>query len=150
MRNTWTSRVGLGACSLLAVLLLSDASWARPKVTTYVTCKCTCRAEDELGKTHEGTSGALQFTESSANQCLLRKCTVGRLQGYARDCSVTEHTNSVTLPPGFTPGVLQQQPTTPGGMRAPTTGTIMPRSVEGEQPTAPAPSQPAPASGTSK
>ena len=133
MRNTWTSIAGLGACSLLGVLLLSDPSWARPKKSTYVTCKCTCEAEDVLGKIHYG---AAQFTESSDDRCLFHKCTVGsqRLEGTTRNCSVTEHENRLTLPPGGLPGVLQQTPTTPGGMRAPTTGTIMPRGIEGKPP----------------
>jgi hypothetical protein len=52
MRNTWTSIAGLGVCSLLGVLLLSDTGWAAPKKdSTSVTCKCTCAWEDELGKT---------------------------------------------------------------------------------------------------
>ena len=52
MRHAWTSIVGLGACSLLGVLLLSDASWAAPKKgSTYLQCRCTCAAEGELGKT---------------------------------------------------------------------------------------------------
>ena len=136
MRNTWTSIGGVAACSLLGVLLLSDASWARPKITTYVTCKCTCEAEDVLGKIHYGEA---QFTESSSDRCVFHKCTVGsqRLEGKTRNCSFTEHENRLTLPPGGLPGVLQQEPTTSGGMGAPTTGTIMPRSVEGEQPTVP-------------
>ena len=148
MRNTWTSIIGLGACSVLGILLLSDPSWARPKKTNYVTCKCTCRAEDELGKVHEGRPGALQFTEASANGCLLMKCKIGRLEGNARNCSVTEHSKSVTLPPGFIPGGLQQTTPTPGGMRAPTTGTTIPRGIEGDpssQPAAGAPNESAPA-----
>jgi hypothetical protein len=147
MRNTWTSIVGLGACSVLGVLLLSDASWAKPKKSSYVTCKCTCEAEDVLGKIHYGEA---QFTESSDDRCLFHKCTVGsqRLEGTTRNCSVTEHPASMRLPPGFTPGVLQQATPTPGGMRAPTTGTIMPRGIEGDpssQPAAEAPNESAPA-----
>jgi hypothetical protein len=146
MRKTWTSIAGLGACSLLGVLLLSDASWARPK-QTYFTCRCTCQAEDVLGKIHEG---AAQFTESSAERCVGHKCTVGsqRLEGTTSNCNYTEQSGSLQLPPG---GVLQQTPTTPGRMRAPTTGMIKPRGVEGEPPASPAPSAPMePSNGTTK
>jgi hypothetical protein len=147
MRNTWTSIACLGACSLLGVLLLSDASWARPKKSTYFSCKCTCQAEDVLGKIHEG---AAQFTESSDERCVGHKCTVGsqRLEGTTRNCTTTELSRSLQLPPG---GVLQRTPTTPGGMRAPTTGMITPRGVEGEPPASPAPSAPMePSNGTTK
>ena len=135
MRTTWTSIAGLGACSLLAVLLLSDASWAEPKKSTYWTCKCTCEAEDVLGKMHYG---AAEFTESSETRCLFHKCTVGsqRLEGVTRNCSTTEHSKILQLPPGGVQGNLQQTPITPGAMRAPTGGTIMPRGVEGKQPDA--------------
>jgi hypothetical protein len=131
MRNAWTSIAGLGACSLLGVLLLSDASWAAPKKSTYWTCKCTCEAEDVLGKIHYG---AAQFTESSESRCLFHKCTVGsqHLEGTTRNCSTTEHANIVPLPPGGLPGVLQQTPTAPGAMRGTTPGLVMPRGVEGE------------------
>jgi hypothetical protein len=114
MRNTWTSIAGLGACSLLGVLLLSDASWAAPKKDSYVTCKCTCEAEDVLGKIHYG---AAQFTESSITRCLFHKCTVGsqHLEGTTRNCSYTEHSKILQLPPGSLQGEFQQTPTTPGG-----------------------------------
>lgn len=140
MRNSWISITGLGVCSLLGVLLLSDPSWARPKKTNYVTCKCTCRAEDVLGGVHEGRPDALVFTEASATDCLKMTCKIGNLQGNARNCSVTEHSKSLTLPPGgVVPGVLQQTPTTSGEMGAPPTGTIKRRAVEGEQPAETAP-----------
>jgi hypothetical protein len=149
MRNTWTSIAGLGVCSLLGVLLLSDAAWAVPK-KYYVTCKCTCEAEDVLGKIHYG---AAQFTESSIDRCVGHTCTVGsqRWEGTTRNCSFTEHEKILQLPPGGVQGELQQTPTTPGGMRAPTTGTILRRGVEGEQPAEPAPSeQTEPSSGATK
>ena len=149
MRNTWTSIAGLGACSLLGVLLLSDASWAAPK-KYYVTCKCTCEAEDVLGKIHYG---AAQFTESSIGACVGHTCTVGsqRLEGTTRNCNFTEHNTILQPPPGGLPGVLQQTPTTPGGMRAPTSETILRRGVEGKQPAKPAPSeQTEPSSGATK
>lgn len=149
MQTTWTSIAGLGACSLLTVLLLSDASWAAPK-ESYVTCKCTCEAEDVLGKIHYGDA---QFTESSITGCLFHKCTVGsqRLEGKTRNCSYTEHSKILQLPPGGIQGDLQQTPTTPGGMRGPTTGKVTPRGIEGEQPVEPAPSeQTGPSSGTTK
>src|SRR5262245_35050856 len=116
MRNAWTSLLGLGACSFLGVLLLSDVSWAAPKKgSTYLLCKCTCRAEDELGKIHDGPSNGYWFT-TSGGQCLGAKCKVGRLEGSTRDCLVTEKSESS----------LQQTPTTPGAIQR--------RGVEGEQP----------------
>jgi hypothetical protein len=126
MRTTWTSIAGLGACSLLGVLLLSDASWAAPK-NYYVTCKCDCEAEDVLGNK---LTGPAQFTESSITRCLFHKCTVGsqRWEGTTRNCSFTEHTSIL---PGITPGVQLEPSTATGGVRAPTTGTILRRGVEG-------------------
>lgn len=50
MRKTSASMVGLGVCGLLAILLWSEASWAKPKKSTFLLCKCTCRADDVLGK----------------------------------------------------------------------------------------------------
>ena len=137
MRNTWTSLVGLGACCIFSVLLLSDVSWALPK-KTYWSCKCSCRWVDELGKEHFGPTGGVQFTESSLENCLGHNCTTttptGTHQGTTRDCMGTEHENTISVPPGGVQGTLQQTPTTPGGMRAPIPGTIQRRGVEGEAP----------------
>lgn len=139
MRHPWTSLVGLGTCSLFSVVLLADDSWARPKKpTTYWSCKCTCMWEDELGKEHFGPSGAVQFTESSLERCLGHKCTTttgtGIKQGTTRDCTGTEKQMTMRIPPGGIHGQVQQTPTPPGTMRAPT-GGVMRRGVEGEQPT---------------
>lgn len=133
MRNAWRfSIAGLGACSLLGVLLLSDASWAAPKKgSTYLLCKCTCKAEDELGKPVDGPSQGFWFT-TSGGQCLGKTCNVGRLEGSTRDCIVIEKSESVRIPQGD----LQQTPAAPGTMRAPTGGSIIRRGVEGEQPPA--------------
>jgi hypothetical protein len=129
MRHAWTSIVGLGACSLLGVLLLSDAGWAAPKKgSPYLLCKCTCRAEDELGKIHDGPSNGYWFT-TSGGQCLGATCKVGRLEGSTRDCLVTEKSESSLQQ---TP---KQTPTRPGGMVSPTPGAIQRRGVEGEPPT---------------
>lgn len=90
MRHAWTSVVGLGACSLLGFLLLSNVSWAAPKKgSTYLQCRCTCQAEDELGKIHYGPSQGYWFT-TSGGQCLGKKCEVGRLEGSTRDCKIVE------------------------------------------------------------
>ena len=134
IRGPWLPTAGLGICSLFSVLLLSDVSWAAPKKGSYVTCKCTCEAEDVLGKKHYG---AAQFTESSTDRCLFHKCTVGsqRLEGVTRNCGVTEHSGSLSRTPGGVQGQFQQTPATPGGMAGPAPGTIMRRGVEGEQPT---------------
>jgi hypothetical protein len=130
MRNAWTSLVGLGTWSFLGVLLLSDVSWAAPKKgSTYLLCKCTCAAEDELGKTHYGPSHGYWFT-TSGDQCQGAKCKVGRLEGLTRECLVAEKSESV-VPQGS----LQQTPTRPGGMVSPTPGAIQRRGVEGEPPT---------------
>ncbi len=140
MQHSWTSLVGLGACSLFSVVLLADDSWARPKKpTTYYECKCTCMWEDELGKEHFGPSGAVQFTESTGERCLGHKCTTntgtGIKQGTTRDCRVTEKSNQMRIPPGGIHGQVQQTPTPPGTMRAPIPGTIHRRGIEGEEPT---------------
>lgn len=138
MRYSWTSLVGLGACCLFSILLLSDISWARPKKPgTYWACKCACRWEDELGKEHFGPSGAVQFNESSLERCLGHKCTTntatGTKQGTTRDCTATEHTKSANIPSGNLPTLQQQTPTTPGRVPAPAAGTIQRRGVEGDQ-----------------
>ena len=140
MRHVWSSMAVVGG-SLLGVLLLSDVGLTAPKKgSTYLLCKCTCTAEDELGKTHYGPSQGLWFT-TSGGQCLGTKCTVGRLEGSTRDCLVTEKSESANVPPGSLQGEFQQTPTTPGGMRGPTTGTILRRGVEGEAST-PSPTEP--------
>ena len=142
MQNTRTSIAGLALCGLLAVLLLPETSWAKPTKDTYLLCKCTCRAEDELGKLHYGSANGIWYTTSGDACTLFHKCTVGRLEGIATDCLGTEHSNSVRIPPGSIQGEFQQTPSTPGAMQGPASGTILRRGVEGEQPadTAPAPS----------
>lgn len=138
MRHPWTVLVGLGACCLFSVVLLADDSWAKPKKTTYWSCKCTCRWVDELGKEHFGPSGAVQFTESSLEHCLGHTCTTttntGTHTGTTRDCMGTEHEQTIRVPPGGVHGQLQQTPAPPGTMRAPI-GGVMRRGVEGEQAT---------------
>ena len=105
MRHAWTSKAGLGACSVIAVLLLSSASWAEPKQTVFA-CKCTCRYEDVLGNEHFGPSGAVAVTESSAEKCLGHACTVttkdGTFSGTTRDCTFTEK-SAVSVPTGSLP-----------------------------------------------
>lgn len=86
----------------VTVLPLSDVSWAKPK-GTYLLCKCTCTAEDELGKTHYGPSNGYWFT-TSGDQCLGKKCKVGNLEGSTRDCLFTEHSENVHVPPGSVQG----------------------------------------------
>lgn len=140
MRYSWTLPVGLGVCCFFGLVLLSDVGWAKPKKTTYWSCKCTCRWVDELGKEHFGPTGAVQFTESSLERCLGHTCTTttntGTHSGTTRDCMGTEREQTIRLPPGGVHGQLQQTPTpTPSGtMRAPT-GGVRQRGVEGEQPT---------------
>jgi hypothetical protein len=136
LRGAWLPTAGLGICSLLSVLLLSDVSWAAPKKgNTSVTCRCTCMYQDELGKVHYGPSQGVQFTESTGERCLGHACNSGSYSGSTRDCLFTENSNQMRVPPGGVQGQLQQTPTTPGGMAGPAPGTIMRRGVEGEQPT---------------
>jgi len=142
MRHVWTSIAGLGVCSLLGVLLLSDVSWAAPKGTiTY--CKCACRGEDALGKTVE-TKEVVQFTTTDG-QCLFKNCKVGLMEGTTRSCYVSDQPMHLAVPPGQLP---QLQPTTPG-MGGPTPG-IMRRGIEGEsaEPEPGAPTSPEQPSGT--
>lgn len=123
MRNSWNSMAGLAACGFLAVVLLPDAGWARPKGKTYLLCKCTCRAEDELGKLHYGSSNGISYTTDSDSCDSFHKCTVGRLEGIATDCLGTEKQG---LTSGVTPqGVLERNPTAPGGVRGTTSGTVL-------------------------
>src|SRR5437867_4027054 len=110
MRHAWIPIAGLGACSVLAVLVLSNVSWAAAK-QTIVSCKCTCQFEDELGKPHYGQEDAVAFTASSLENCLNHPCTAsvptGTYTGVTRNCTGTEK-SAVRVPPGGVPaGVLQ-------------------------------------------
>ena len=90
MRKTWTSIIGLGACGLFGVLLSSDASWALAKKgSTWLLCKCTCRADDVLGKHHYGTYHGVWYTTSHDACDVFPTCTVGatHLEGIATDCT---------------------------------------------------------------
>jgi hypothetical protein len=144
MRNAWTSIAGLGACSLLVILLLSNISWAVQKGTiTY--CKCACRGEDVLGKTVE-TKEVVEFTTTDG-QCLFKKCKVGLMEGTTRSCYVSDQPMHLAVPPGELP---QLQPTTPG-MGRPTPGILRRDIEEGTQspePTPGAPTSPEQPSGT--
>ena len=135
IRGTWLPIAGLGICSFLSVLLLSDVSWAAPKKGKSVTCKCTCMYQDELGKVHYGPSQGVQFTASSGESCLGHSCKSGSYSGSTRDCLFSENPNQMRVPPGGVQGQLQQTPTAPGGLSGPAPGTIMRRGVEGDQPT---------------
>ncbi|BCA53043.1 hypothetical protein W02_01830 [Nitrospira sp. KM1] len=133
MPTAWIVRASLVAGSLLAVLIVSNDGWAKPKKgSTYWACKCACRYVDSTGKEHFGPSGAVQFTESSLEACLGHACTTGGHSGTTRDCTGTEHTQAINVPPGSLQQ-LQPQTTTPGRMPAPASGTIQRRGVEGEQ-----------------
>jgi hypothetical protein len=138
MQNSRISMIGLGACCLFSVLLLSDDSWARPKKPPTIACTCTCRWEDVLGKEHFGPTDAVRFTESSLERCLGHKCTVttptGTYSGTTRNC-IGKEQSGISRIPQTMPGTLQQTPTTPGLLPVPATGEVQRRSVEGEQPT---------------
>ena len=134
MRNGWTSKAGLGACSVIAVLLLSNVSWAQQPKATIFSCKCTCRFLDELGKEHFGPSGAVAFTESSLESCLGHSCTVqaktGTYSGTTRDCTATEKTGirgtggTTTIQPGTVLQSATTSTTLGSGVNIP--GTIQP------------------------
>ncbi|HEY3196676.1 MAG TPA: hypothetical protein VGJ57_01585 [Nitrospirales bacterium] len=136
MRHTWISITGLGVCSLLGVLFLSDVSWALPKKTTTF-CSCSCKGEDVLGKPVETKPDTVQFSTTDG-QCLFKKCKVGLMEGTTRWCSFEERPQQLAVPPGELP---QLQPTTPG-MGRPTPG-IMRRDIEeGTQSPEPTPGAP--------
>ena len=77
MRHEWTSKAGLGVCSVIFFTVLTNVSWAKPKQTdyliaqqaprptTYYACKCTCMWKDAQGKEHFGIEDAVEFTEST-------------------------------------------------------------------------------------
>ncbi len=141
-RGRWLLLAGTGLCTVLSLVLQADNSWARPKKTTYWSCKCTCRWVDTLGKEHFGPSGAVQFTESSLEACLGHSCTTttptGTHPGTTRDCMGTEKQTQMTLPPGAVQGQLQPAQPAPGRVPGPVPvvpGTIMRRGVDGDQPT---------------
>jgi len=102
IQKNWTLVAGLGVFSLLGLVLSSDVTGAKPKGTSsWLLCKCTCRAEDELGKVHEGPSSGVWYTTSHADCDVLTTCKVGRLDGLARDCTGTQQSGvrGVANPP---------------------------------------------------
>jgi hypothetical protein len=100
MRKTWTSTVGLAACGLFGVLLWSDSSWALPKKSTYLLCKCTCRATDAAGKHHYGSANGIWYTTSGDDCTSFHKCKVGNLEGIATDCTGKEKSATSRAPSG--------------------------------------------------
>jgi hypothetical protein len=90
LRKRCTLIAGLGACGLLGAILWPDPTWALPKKSTWLWCKCTCRADDELGKHHYGSTGGISYTTSHDSCDAFHKCKVGLLEGIATDCLGTE------------------------------------------------------------
>ncbi len=78
----------LVAFASLAAPFLIEAAWSKPKPTsTWLLCKCTCRATDAQGNHHYGSSDGVWYT-TSRDACLaFPKCKVGTLTGIATNCS---------------------------------------------------------------
>jgi hypothetical protein len=144
----WPSSVMFLALTVgLAVLFgSSGSSLAAPKDPIYNVCACAC---------YDPTTG---FGELLADIQNTAGVPCGAYNGRACSLDGGTRTGTTKYCGGYKPGgtragmlapsleqnapVLQQTPTTPGGMRAPTTGTIQRRGIEGEQPAEPTPGAP--------
>jgi hypothetical protein len=134
----------------LAVLFASSGvSLAVPKDPIYNTCMCACMAP--VGQGFGGILTGIRNTaglpcEAYNNKTCNEESADGVMTtGNTKFCQGDKSGGTkVILAPstGQNAPVLQQTPTTPGGMRAPTTGTILRRGIEGEQPAEPSPGSP--------
>ncbi len=142
-RRIWV--IGL----LAAVIGMPDIALAVPKGPAGQTCKSS--GTTTVNGTEEGTGKAMKCT---ADYCKYDECEGGlppagkcyEKTSYSnvRDCkpaAMKGPQSGTVVPP--TGGVLQQAPVSPGvppskfqrAPMAPSAGTVMPRGVEGEQPT---------------
>jgi hypothetical protein len=89
--------ISVAAVAASAVVWSSVSEALPPKKNTFLLCKCTCRAEDELGKLHYG--GGVTYTTSHDECDVFPSCTVGsqHLPGIATDCLGYER--SLTIKP---------------------------------------------------
>ncbi len=133
MRQEWTAKAGLGVCSIIFFMVLSNISWAKPKQTYYYSCKCTCMWQDELGKEHFGQADGVEFTESSLEKCLNHKCKAGTHTGVTRNCTGTEKPKIMVPSEGLPGAVLQTSPSSGGAAGTPAGGVNRPDTLPGSR-----------------
>ena len=132
----------------LAVLFgSSDVSLALQKDPIYNKCACGCRDPAGFGEILDGISNTAGVACSAydGKPCTITNADGTTSTGHTMGCVGDKAGGTrATIGPSLGPNapVLQQTPTTPGGMRAPTTGTIRRRGIEDEQPAEPTPPSP--------
>jgi hypothetical protein len=126
----------------------SDVSLALQNDPIYNKCLCVCKGGGGFLTDIRNTAGVACSAYDG------KTCSVENADGTMTTSETTGcvgdkagGTRATIGPSSLAPNapVLQQTPktpTTPGGMRAPTTGTIQRRGIEGEQPAEPTPPSP--------
>lgn len=128
----------------MAFVQIVEAAPKRPSSTAQ-TCSLSRQQLDELRGKNPGAMNAcgdLANRAAAQGRSFSFMCDAG---GKVSCCDDQQCIAVVAMKPRVPggirpeqlPGTLQQAPTTPGGMRAPATGTIQRRGVEGEQKAAP-------------
>jgi hypothetical protein len=129
----------VGLVLVLAAPGVSLALKKRPGISNI--CGCVCKDPTGLGEFLTGIQNTAGVSCDAYNN---KPCSLdgGTRTGKTQNC---QHDNSTgmnpqaSVPSGSIQGTSQQTPTTSGGVKGPTGGTIQRRSVEGEQPAAPVP-----------
>ena len=139
----------LATAGLAGLFSLSDVSLALQKDPIFNKCLCVCRDPAGAGEILDGISNTAGVACGAydGKPCSITNVDGSTSGGYTMGCIGDKAGGTrATIGPSIRPNapVLQQTPTTPGGMRPPTTGTIQRRGIEGEQPAEPTPSTPGP------
>ncbi|MBA5865963.1 MAG: hypothetical protein GDA67_04605 [Nitrospira sp. CR1.3] len=137
-------RTGLASFLVLLATVVAVEAESAPRRPSNTAEACSLSGE-KLDELRAKNPGAMNACGDLAN----RAAKEGRSFSFMCDgnsvscCDdkqcISVATMKARIPGGLRPDqlpTLQQTPTAPGGMRAPTTGTITPRGVEGEIPTA--------------
>jgi hypothetical protein len=137
----------LATVGLAGLFSLSDVSLALQNDPIFKKCLCVCRDPAGAGEILDGISNTAGVACGAydGKPCSITNVDGSTSGGHTMGCIGDKAGGTrATIAPslGQNAPVLQQTPTTPGGMRAPTTGTILRRGIEGEQPAEPTPGTP--------